>query len=169
MQGRAGQGRASQGTVVPQGLERRVLLHPPSGPSLHGWHQPAVPHRIAGMTLCAKGGPLPSHKRHPHTPSAPSLPSWPQWLKLLGIPASSIVPYDPAREYCAATLLLPTPTPRITPPREALLSVRRALGVVTLPEVRGQAWVRGMFWCGVYAAVRWAGRLAGPGCGCKCR
>ena len=36
----------------------------------------------------------------------------------------------------ADRLLVPTPTPRITPPREALQLVQQGLGVQTLPEVR---------------------------------
>lgn len=58
-----------------------------------------------------------------------------QYLQLLGIPPERVVAYDPTRIYCADTLLLPTPTPRITPPREALLAAREALGVRTLPQV----------------------------------
>ena len=43
----------------------------------------------------------------------------------------------PCRPHPAADrLLVPTPTPRITPPREGLMAVRRGLGVRTLPEVR---------------------------------
>lgn len=38
--------------------------------------------------------------------------------------------------YCADTLFVPTPTPRITPAREGLLATREALGVQMLPEVR---------------------------------
>jgi hypothetical protein len=34
----------------------------------------------------------------------------------------------------AERLLVPTPTPRITPPREGLQAVRSGLGVATLPE-----------------------------------
>lgn len=51
---------------------------------------------------------------------------------------SQVVPYNASRVYCADRLLVPTPTPRITPPREGLLAVRTGLGVRTLPEVSGQ-------------------------------
>lgn len=52
----------------------------------------------------------------------------------------------PARRFChprsclsADRLLVPTPTPRITPPREGLQLVRQGLGVATLPEVNTMA------------------------------
>ncbi|KAL4425168.1 hypothetical protein ABPG75_009184 [Micractinium tetrahymenae] len=57
-----------------------------------------------------------------------------EYLDLLGIPRSQVVPFNASRVYCADRLLVPTPTPRITPPREALGLVRRGLGVQTLPE-----------------------------------
>lgn len=69
--------------------------------------------------------------------------------------------YDPGRTYCANTLLVPTPTPRITPPREALEATREALGVMVLPPEqrqlvrrtgrgrRGRRW----YWCCRWAAV----------------
>ncbi|KAL4435565.1 hypothetical protein ABPG77_002528 [Micractinium sp. CCAP 211/92] len=57
-----------------------------------------------------------------------------EYLELLGIPRSQVVPYNASRVYCADRLLVPTPTPRITPPREALGLVRSGLGVQTLPE-----------------------------------
>lgn len=46
----------------------------------------------------------------------------------LGISADRLVTYEPSKVYCAGTLLFPTPTPRITPPREALALTRTALG-----------------------------------------
>lgn len=58
-----------------------------------------------------------------------------QYLLVMGIQPNQIVSFDPERVYCANTLLVPTPVPRITPPREALLAVRRALRIQTLPEV----------------------------------
>ncbi|PSC67438.1 hypothetical protein C2E20_8901 [Micractinium conductrix] len=57
-----------------------------------------------------------------------------EYLELLGVPRSQVVPYNASRVYCADRLLVPTPTPRITPPREALQLVRTGLGVRTLPE-----------------------------------
>eukprot|EP00887_Chlorella_sp_A99_P003387 scaffold7.g3387.t1 len=55
------------------------------------------------------------------------------YLGLLGIPRSQVVAYDPLKTYCADELLVPAPTPRIEPPREALLAARAALDVHTLP------------------------------------
>lgn len=77
------------------------------------------------------------------SPSAPvPTPSYclVQYLQLLGIPPERVVAYDPTRIYCADMLLLPTPAPRITPPREALLAAREALGVRTLPQVGRCCW-----------------------------
>ncbi len=44
-----------------------------------------------------------------------------------------IVVFDPLKLYCADRLLFPTPTPRVTPPREALGALREALHVGVLP------------------------------------
>lgn len=55
------------------------------------------------------------------------------WLGALGVSKDQMVTFDPEAIYCADVLLIPTPVPRITPPKEALLSVRSALGVSTLP------------------------------------
>ena len=56
------------------------------------------------------------------------------WLTALGVRSDQIVVYDPEALYCADVLLVPTPVPRITPPKEGLLAVRSALGVKVLPE-----------------------------------
>jgi len=56
------------------------------------------------------------------------------WLQALGVHPDQIVTYDPETLYCADLLLVPTPVPRITPPKESLLAVRSALGVTVLPE-----------------------------------
>jgi hypothetical protein len=57
-----------------------------------------------------------------------------EYLERLGVQRDQIVPYNASRVYCAERLLVPTPTPRITPPREGLQAVRSGLGVATLPE-----------------------------------
>jgi capsular polysaccharide biosynthesis protein len=59
-----------------------------------------------------------------------------QYLTMLGIAPNQVVKYDPEAVYCAETLLVPTPIPRVTPPKEGLLAVRQALKIQTLPEVR---------------------------------
>jgi capsular polysaccharide biosynthesis protein len=56
------------------------------------------------------------------------------WLQALGVRPDQIVTYDPETLYCADLLLVPTPVPRITPPKEALMATRSALGVAVLPE-----------------------------------
>lgn len=56
------------------------------------------------------------------------------WLTALGVRSDQIVAYDPEAVYCSDVLLVPTPVPRITPPKEGLLAVRSALGVKVLPE-----------------------------------
>ena len=56
------------------------------------------------------------------------------WLQTIGVRSDQLVKFDPEAVYCADVLLVPTPVPRITPPKEALLAVRSALGVRVLPE-----------------------------------
>ena len=56
------------------------------------------------------------------------------WLQALGVHPDQIVTYDPEVLYCADLLFVPTPVPRITPPKESLMAVRSALGVTVLPE-----------------------------------
>jgi len=56
------------------------------------------------------------------------------WLQALGVHPDQIITYDPETLYCADLLLVPTPVPRITPPKESLIAVRSALGVTVLPE-----------------------------------
>lgn len=51
------------------------------------------------------------------------------WFAALGISQDQLVVFDPEAVYCAEILYLPTPIPRITPPREALLLLRDALGI----------------------------------------
>jgi len=58
------------------------------------------------------------------------------WLRALGVDPNSVVVYDPEAVHCADALLVPTPVPRVTPPREALAAVRSALGVAVLPPAR---------------------------------
>jgi len=55
------------------------------------------------------------------------------WLSALGVSSDQLVPFDPEAIYCADEVLVPTPIARITPPREALDSLRVALGVHDLP------------------------------------
>jgi len=57
-----------------------------------------------------------------------------EFLDRLGFDDADLVPYDTDKTYSADVLFMPTPTPRITPPLEALESVREALGVRVLPE-----------------------------------
>lgn len=57
-----------------------------------------------------------------------------EWLQALGVHPDQIVTYDPETLYCADLLFVPTPVPRITPPKESLMAVRSALGVTVLPE-----------------------------------
>jgi capsular polysaccharide biosynthesis protein len=56
------------------------------------------------------------------------------WLQALGVHSDQIVTYDPETVYCTDMLLVPTPVPRITPPKESLVAIRSALGVEVLPE-----------------------------------
>ena len=57
-----------------------------------------------------------------------------EYLDRLGFQGEDLVPYETDKAYSADVLYMPTPTPRITPPREALESVREALDVRVLPE-----------------------------------
>lgn len=50
-----------------------------------------------------------------------------EWLKLLNITEDRIVRFDPEKVYCADRLLFATPTPKIEPPREALMALRAAV------------------------------------------
>lgn len=50
-----------------------------------------------------------------------------RWLQELGIDASRVLGYQPSLTYCSYNLLYPMPTPRVTPPKELLLSVRNAM------------------------------------------
>ncbi|KAI3435029.1 hypothetical protein D9Q98_003081 [Chlorella vulgaris] len=59
-----------------------------------------------------------------------------EYLEMLGVSRSQLVTYNASKVYCADRLLVPTPTPRITPPREGLQLVRQGLGVATLPEAQ---------------------------------
>ena len=61
------------------------------------------------------------------------LPYEEKYFEMLGISKDRLVHYNPAARYHAKNLLLPTPAPRITPSKEALLSLREALGIKELP------------------------------------
>lgn len=50
-----------------------------------------------------------------------------QWLALMNVTQDRIVRFDPEKVYCIDRLLFPTPTPKIEPPRESLVTLRTAL------------------------------------------
>lgn len=57
-----------------------------------------------------------------------------EYLSIMGVPKVQLIRYDPSTVYCIDELLLPTPTPRITPPLESLRATRSALHVRNLPS-----------------------------------
>ena len=117
--GRGGRVSETPAHVGSGALARSLLRLPPH--THHHHHQP--PNHPTTQ-------PTPHPPTHPHNTRM-------QFYERLGIPPTQLLKYNASTVYCSDTLLLPTPTPRITPPREALLAAREALGVRTLPEVSG--------------------------------
>lgn len=99
------------------------------------------------LTACGAGFQAACAVRQPGAPGRPF--AWLRWQRrhrpLACLRAPALAGMDPT---CTLTpglgtcpadrLLVPTPTPRITPPREALGLVRQGLGVQILPEASAQ-------------------------------